>query len=168
MLQTASGDAARGGVMLGHRLAAANRVATQTQDGFMTTSAEPTDAPPSTDDSAWHKFAAAFGLLWLADILFYDQPVGLSMTLFASALLAGCALVNHDRIDRRGSILAAGIFVAGLLPAIEALTPLSVLILVLTTITAVALSTDPVASGLWLPVTAARQLLLTGPFRLFP
>ncbi|UFZ05836.1 DUF4173 domain-containing protein [Bradyrhizobium ontarionense] len=133
----------------------------------MTGSAELT-AAPAVSDSMWHKFAVAFGLLWLADILFYDQIPGLALPIFASVLVAASVLVNRARIDRRRSIPAAIILVAGLIPAIEDSNPLSFLIVVLTTISAVALSTDPAADGFRLPLTAARQLLLTGPFRLIP
>ncbi len=125
-------------------------------------------ASPEASESMWHKFIIAIGLLGLADILLYDQTLGLSFPIFAAALFAASLLANHDRIHRPRAILANIVLVAGLLPAIEDLTTLSVLIVVLGTISAVALSTDPAAEGLLVPLSAARQLLLIGPFQLIP
>ncbi|BAM89973.1 conserved membrane hypothetical protein [Bradyrhizobium oligotrophicum S58] len=133
----------------------------------MTSSAE-LAAAPAASDSMWHKFAVAFGLLWLADVLFYDQTLGLSLPIFAGVLAAISGMVNHARIDQQRSMLAAVILIAGLIPAIEDLSLLSFLIVVFTTMSAIALSTKPDAFGLHLPLTAARQLLLIGPFRLIP
>ena len=133
----------------------------------MTSSAELT-AAPAASDSMWHKFAITFGLLWLADVLFYDQTLGISFPIFVTALVAASMLVNHARIGHRRSAIAAIVLAVGLIPAIEDLTALSILIVVITTISAVALSTDPGPSGFALPMTAARQLLLIGPFRLIP
>lgn len=131
----------------------------------MSSSAELTGTP-TAGQAKWLKFVCALGLLWLADIMFYNQPIGLCVVLFAIALFAGCVLVNCDKIDSRRWIVAAGIFVAGLAPGLEGLDMLSFAILVLTTISAVAVLTDPSAAGLRVPLTAARQLLLAGPFRL--
>ncbi|CCD83971.1 conserved membrane protein of unknown function [Bradyrhizobium sp. ORS 285] len=133
----------------------------------MTSSAELT-ASPAVSLSMWHKFALAFALLALADILFYDQAPGLSLPIFTAALVATSLLANHAGIDRSRTRLAAVLLVLGLLPAIEDLTLLSVSSVVLATISAIALMTNPAAEGLRLPVTAARQLLLVGPFRLIP
>ncbi|WP_315778694.1 MULTISPECIES: DUF4173 domain-containing protein [unclassified Bradyrhizobium] len=133
----------------------------------MTSSAELT-AAPAVSFPMWHKFAVAFGLLGLADVLFYDQTVGLSFPIFAAALVAASMLVNHAGIDRRRAILAAIVLVVGLLPAVEDFTLPSLSIVVVTAISAVALSTNPAVKGLRLPLTAARQLLLIGPFRLIP
>ena len=133
----------------------------------MTCSAEQA-AIPAASNSMWHKFAIAFGLLWLADVLFYDQPLGLSLPIFAGVLVATSGIVNHARIDHQRSTLAAIVLVAGLIPAIEDMSVLSFLIVVFATMSAIALSTNPEAFGFHLPLTAARQLLLIGPFRLIP
>ncbi|MGJ4947207.1 DUF4153 domain-containing protein [Bradyrhizobium sp. HKCCYLS20291] len=133
----------------------------------MTSSAEPL-AAPAASLSTWPKFAIAFALLGLADALFYDQPAGLSFAIFAAALVAASLLVNHASIDRPRMMLATFTLVVGLLPAIEDFTLLSVASVVLATLSAIALSTNPNARGLRLPLTAARQLLLIGPLRLIP
>ncbi|MGJ5180444.1 DUF4153 domain-containing protein [Bradyrhizobium oligotrophicum] len=133
----------------------------------MTSTAELT-AAPTAPLSMWHKFAVAFALLGLADVLFYDQVPGLSFPLFVAALVAASLLANHASIVRTRMMLAVIMLVVGLIPAIEDLTLLSASCVVLVTISVVALSTNPIASGLGLPLTSARQLLLVGPFRLIP
>ncbi|MBE7608377.1 DUF4173 domain-containing protein, partial [Salmonella enterica subsp. enterica serovar 4:-:1,2] len=53
-------------------------------------------------------------------------------------------------------------------PVVEDLGLLSFPIMLVMILSAVAFATDPGARGFTLPLTAARQLLLIGPFRLVP
>lgn len=134
----------------------------------MTTLAEPTAAPVAPD-SMWLKFAITAGLVGLADTLLYNgRPIGLAFPLFFAALAAASILANLAKTDRNRLVGAAVLFVAGLAPAIEELNLLSFPVLLLTTLSAITLATNRSARGFRLPLTAARQLLLIGPFRLIP
>jgi Domain of unknown function (DUF4173) len=128
-------------------------------------------APAAASRAASHvplKLATVTGLTALADALFYDQRPGLSVTLFAVALVCASLALNHTQLDRRRGLAAGLVFVAGILPAIEELNLLSLLFAILSLTTSIAMMTNPAAGGLRTPLTALRQLLLIGPFRLGP
>lgn len=114
------------------------------------------------------KFAIAIGLAALADALFYDQRIGLSLTVFTIALVAASLITNRAQLDRKRAAAASIIFVASVLPAVEQLSTLSFLFLLLGTISSIALWTNPAIVGSRAPLTAFRQFLLIGPFRLGP
>ena len=134
----------------------------------MTASAELT-ATPAASDSRWLKLAIALGLVGMADILLYDgRPIGLGLPLFLAALATAGILVNVAMTSRARLIGATALFVAGLAPVVEDLGLLSFPIMLVMILSAVAFATDPGARGFTLPLTAARQLLLIGPFRLVP
>ena len=87
-----------------------------TRKGYavMTNFAQPESiaAPVRTNVIAL-RLAAAIGLAALADWLFYEQYVGISVVIFATAL-AGCALLTNLAVLDRGRLLPAGIvLVAG-------------------------------------------------------
>lgn len=111
------------------------------------------------------KFALALFLVVLADFLFYDQRAGVSVVLFAVALMCGSLATNFSGLDRRRAAPAAIIFFAGLLPAIEELNPVSFAILIVALCGSVAILTNPNLKRLRDWLVALRDLLLIGPFR---
>ncbi|CAL77711.1 conserved hypothetical protein; putative membrane protein [Bradyrhizobium sp. ORS 278] len=134
----------------------------------MTASAELT-AAPAASDSRWFKFAIAVGLVGLADALLYNgRPIGLALPLFLGVLAATSIFVNVVMTSRARLIGAGVLVVAGLAPVIEDLSLLSFAVMLVMILSAVAFATDSYARGFWLPLSAARQLLLFGPFRLVP
>src|SRR5690242_14105783 len=112
------------------------------------------------------KLALALGFAALADWLFWHQRIGLSMALFAVALLAGSYLANFRTVNRRRSITAAIVLLIALVPAVEELNGLSSPFVIAGLITSVAVLTNPDFSRLSDGVRACRDLLLIGPFRL--
>src|ERR1700759_3253999 len=67
------------------------------------------------------KLAITLGLTALADWLFYDERIGISMTLFAIALFAGSWLGNLVGLNWRRTATAALVLFVGLVPAVEEL-----------------------------------------------
>jgi hypothetical protein len=114
------------------------------------------------------KLAMTAGLAALADVLFYGQRLGLSVALFAVALIGGTHATNRMPSDRRRIVQAGLILVAGIIPVVEELNTLSFLLLALAMLIVTALLTRPEAIGLWTPLSALRQLLLIGPIRFVP
>jgi hypothetical protein len=113
------------------------------------------------------KLAVAIALAALADWLFYAQRVGLSMALFGVVLFAASWLGNLIKLDRRRLLIATGVLVAGLIPAIEDLNLLSLLFVVAGLGFAVSILTNPEPKRLFLDRFGAfRDLFLIGPFRL--
>jgi len=113
------------------------------------------------------KLGCALALAALADWLFYGHRIGLSLTLFAIATICISMLFNHAALDPRRGIIGAAILVAGLIPAIEELNPLSFLILVTAIAIALLLATNPETTGLAERARALRNFFLFGPFRVF-
>ncbi|MGJ4939170.1 DUF4173 domain-containing protein [Bradyrhizobium sp. HKCCYLS1011] len=129
-------------------------------------------ATPAVERASDRPFALrlmiVIALAAIADALFYDQRIGLSLVLFLIVLTAASLIANFAQLDHKRARAASAIFVVGALPAIEDLNLLSFLFLLLGTISSITLWTNPAASGLRTPLTAFRQLLLIGPFRLGP
>ena len=73
-----------------------------------------------------HRAVVLLALVLLADILFYDQPIGLSLAVFVLALGSGLLIVTGH--PDRTSI---AILTLATLPVIEDLNPLSAMILTL-------------------------------------
>src|SRR5580692_5550510 len=74
----------------------------------MTSLAPPlSDVPPALQNLLPVKLALVLGLTALADWLFYDQRIGISLVLFAGALVAGSLLANRHAFDRRRTLTAA-------------------------------------------------------------
>lgn len=112
------------------------------------------------------RLAIALGLAALADWLFYNERIGISLALFA-AVLTGCSLfANRAASSGRRALLAAAVATAGLIPAIEELNPLSLALLVLALGIAVSIGTNPGLHGLADRTRALRDLFIFGPFRL--
>lgn len=122
----------------------------------------------SVDQYLLLKLATGIGLVAAADFLCYGQRLGLSVTIFAAALICISLALNHKLIDRKRAMLAGIIVIAGLAPTIEDLNVLSFLFTVLATTTAVALLTDPEMAGPRRWLSALCQLLVIGPLRLPP
>jgi uncharacterized protein DUF4153 len=113
------------------------------------------------------KLVITIALAALADWLFYAQRVGISMALFAVVLFASSWLCNRIGFNRRRRLMATGVLIAGLIPAIEDLNALSLLFVVAGLGFAVSILTNPEPKGLFLDrLSAFRDLLLIGPFRL--
>ena len=113
------------------------------------------------------KLAITIALAALADWLFYAQRVGLSMALFAVVLFAASWLGNRVSFDRRRLLIAIGVLIAGLIPAIEDLNTLSLLFVVVGLGFAVSILTNPDPKRLFLDrLGAFRDLFLIGLFRL--
>ncbi len=113
------------------------------------------------------KIAATLALAALADWLFYDQRLGLSVVIFGVALACASLFVNLGNLDHRRLLLAGTIVLAGLLPAIEELNAASLVIIVLALGAALMLTTNHHLDGLAAGASSLLDLYLVGPFRLF-
>jgi hypothetical protein len=123
------------------------------------------DLYPGRHQTSGLKFALALGLVALADWLLYGERAGISLVFFAVALICTSLMANFDGLDRRRAMQAALIFLAGLVPAVEGLNPLSFLFLLLALGSGIAILTNPDLSRLRDGVIALRDLFLIGPFR---
>jgi Domain of unknown function (DUF4173) len=112
------------------------------------------------------RFAIALGLAALADWLFYDERIGMSVVLFAIALMGCSLLANHAATDRRRMLIAGLVLIAGIIPAIEELNLLSFAFAVLALGVGVLVTTNPDIDGLADRARALLGLFLFGPFRL--
>jgi len=112
------------------------------------------------------KLAMALGLAALADFLFYGERIGISLALFAVALLAGSALTHLGGLDRRRALTAATVLTVALLPAIEELNALSLVLVIAGLGASAAVLTHQDLSRLTDGLRAFRDLYLIGPFRL--
>jgi len=83
------------------------------------------DLYPGQHHPVGPKFALALGLVALADWLLYGERPGISLVFFAVALICTSLMANFDGLDRRRAMQAALIFLAGLVPAVEDLNPLT-------------------------------------------
>ncbi|QPF91093.1 DUF4153 domain-containing protein [Bradyrhizobium commune] len=126
------------------------------------------DILPIRHSSIPAKVGLTLALAALADWLFYGERIGLSLTLFAIAIICVSLLFNHATLDFRRAVTGATILVAGLVPAIEELNVLSVLILVAALTIALLLTTNAETTGLADRTRALRNFFLFGPFRFFP
>ncbi len=113
------------------------------------------------------KLAITLGLAALADWLFYDQRIGISMTLFAIALFIGSWLGNLAGLNWRRTATAALVLFVGLIPAVEEPNGLTFLFIVAALAYAISILTNPDLKQLFLGrLGAFRDLYLIGPFRL--
>jgi hypothetical protein len=140
-----------------------------TQRGYaaMTNLAQPESiTSPVRTNAMVLRLAAAIGLAALADWLFYDQPAGISVVIFAIAL-AGCSVVtNLAALHRPGLFTAGLVMIAGLVPAIEDVNMLSLGFVLLALGVAAAMLTNPGFDSLADRARALRELYLFAPFRL--
>ena len=112
------------------------------------------------------RLAITLGLAALADWLFYNERIGISLVLFAVVLMGCSLLANRAASSGRRTLLAVVIVIAGIIPVIEELNPLSVALLALALGIAVSIGTNPGLYGLADRTRALRELFLFGPFRL--
>jgi hypothetical protein len=112
------------------------------------------------------KLGIVLGLAALADVLFWGQRIGLSLSMFAVALFAGAWLGNLARLEWRRAATAVVVLLAGLVPAFEELNTLSCFLAVAAIAISVAILTNPQLSRLTDGGRAFVDLFLIGPFRL--
>jgi hypothetical protein len=72
-----------------------------------------------------HVGIALFGLILLADWLFFDHPVGLSLAAFASVLAVVCLAVSRHAADAQQWLCRLGLLALTVLPVIEEVQALS-------------------------------------------
>ena len=124
------------------------------------------DIVPTQNASLAAKLAVTLALAALADWLFYGERVGVSLVIFAIAISTASWLANGATLGRRAAF-GAIVVAMGLVPAIEEVSPLSLLIVVMTLTLGLLLSTNRDATGLADQARALRNLFLLGPFRIF-
>lgn len=132
------------------------------------TSTSTSDIQPIRPSAVSAKLTMALVLAALADWLFYGQRAGLSLVIFAVAIVCASLLANHASLDMRRAAIGAAVILLGLAPAIEELNTLSFLILVAALVIALLLATNPETTGLADRARALRSFVLFGPFRVFP
>jgi hypothetical protein len=138
------------------------------EEDYQMTDVPTSAAPlPVLFNSTSRKLILAAILVALADWLFYGHRMGVSLALFLMCLAVSSLLTNPVPADRRQIFLGMTLMLAGWLPIIESVNPLSVLIAVLTTTVVVASLTNPFIGDLSDRVRAVVILLLSGPIRLF-
>ena len=133
----------------------------------MTSLASATDIHPVENSSLPFKIAIALALAALADWLFYDERLGLSLAIFACAIASSSLLANHATLDRRSAVLGGIVLAIGLLPAIEEVSTLSFLVVISSLALGLLLATNPDTTEFGERMRALRNLFLFGPFRFF-
>jgi hypothetical protein len=113
------------------------------------------------------KLAIAFALAALADWLFYDQILGISVVVFAIALTCGSLIANFAGLDNKQIWLAGLILIAGLVPAIEDVNAMSLAFVCLALGLSLSRATNPDLDSPGRLATALRDLFVIGPFRFF-
>jgi hypothetical protein len=117
-------------------------------------------------DSIPRKLIVALAATALADWLFYDQKIGLSVALFLSVLAALSLVTNPLHAGPRQSLFAAAVLLIGLASVVEEFNVLSASLAVVAVAVAVSSLTNPLMQGLRERYGAVQDLLLTGPFRI--
>lgn len=112
------------------------------------------------------QLAAGVALVALADFLFYDHRLGISLALFLAALALASACLNPIRAEASRRRHAGFLIAAGLLPVIEDINWLSVAIALLTTAASVRMLIEPRPLSWPEHLRAAVRLPVSGPFRL--
>jgi Domain of unknown function (DUF4173) len=97
-----------------------------------------------TAPSGRRRIAAVVVLVVLADVLFWHQRVGASLAVFALAVFAAA---TFDLYGQRRLIWPALVAIAGALPVVEMVQPLSVAFLILSQLVAVVWARFPAASS---------------------
>ncbi|MGY8683499.1 DUF4173 domain-containing protein [Bradyrhizobium sp. UFLA05-153] len=113
------------------------------------------------------RLTMALALVTLADWLFYDERIGISLAIFAVAIASASWLANHATLDLRRAALGGIIVIVGLVPVIEEVSLLSVLLLVMAFAIGLLLATNPDTTAFADRARALRNLFLFGPFRIF-
>ncbi|MES1149937.1 MAG: DUF4153 domain-containing protein, partial [Bradyrhizobium guangdongense] len=129
--------------------------------------AEATDTKPATTSSLPFKLAIVLALAALADVLFYDARIGLSLAIFAIAVAGGSWMANRTTLDRQRVLISGIVVLLGLVPVIEDVNTVSVLLVVMALALALLLATNPDTTGLADAARALRNFVLFGPLRFF-
>jgi uncharacterized protein DUF4153 len=133
----------------------------------MTSLANPlSDLHPAQRNAISIKLAIALGLTALADWLFYGWRIGLSVVIFAVALIGGSLLANLGKLNQRRVLTASIVLIAGLAPAFEEINAISFVFAIIAMVVAACLLTNPDFRRPRDALGALRDLLLIGPFRL--
>ncbi len=122
---------------------------------------------PAFLNSTCRRLLVAAAMTAVADWLLYGHRPGLSLALFLLSLAALSLLTNRITASRRHILVGLASLLAGLLPIVESLNPLSALLGVLATATVIASLTNPFITDLSDHIRAVLLLLLSGPIRLF-
>ena len=112
------------------------------------------------------QLTGAAALVALADFLFYDRAIGLSLALFLLALAAASACLNRVRAGSTRRMSAFLLLGAGLLPILEDVGPLSILIALTATAIFARMLSEARALSWQEHLPAALRLPLSGPFKL--
>src|SRR5262249_59239051 len=94
------------------------------------------------------KLAIALALVALADFLFYDQRIGISVVVFALSVMAGSLGANLGELTQRRVLTAAILLFFALVPAVEELNLLSLLFALVSLGLGIAILTHPKLEGL--------------------
>jgi hypothetical protein len=92
------------------------------------------------------RLAAIAGLVALADWLFYDRPLGISVALFLTALFTITAAANQGAKDSSDRLQSLGVFAAGIVPILHAFTWLSLLFAIAATALSLQMMAHPRAA----------------------
>jgi hypothetical protein len=149
--------------MTAHELSAARESNTQ-----MNTTAIAAPRLPLLLDSIPRKLTVALAVTGFADWLFYDQKIGISLALFVAVLTLLSLLTNPSHAGSRQLLFAAAMLSIGLAAVVEEFNVLSASLCVLAVAVAVSMLTNPLMDGLRERYDAIQDLLLIGPFRIFP
>ncbi len=109
---------------------------------------------------------AILGLVVTADVLIFGHAPGIAVALLLTIVAAAIAVLNRHRASKKGLWIGAVAYLAGMMPLIEAPTPLGLLSAVLgLAVLALAASSRLPRSAVDLPAVLARFATLA-PFRL--
>ena len=149
-------------------IASVHSIPLQTGSAKMTSfSAAESDVRPVQEGIFPVKLALALCLTALADWLFYGEKIGISAVVFALAVTCGSLLANFSRLNKKQTLLAGVLVIAGLVPAIEEFNAVSLCLIVLALGVGLLLTTGRELVGLADRAVALCDLYLIGPFRFF-
>jgi hypothetical protein len=152
----------------GPSIASVRNISLQTGSAKMTSlSTTESDVRSAQENVFPIKLAIAFSLAALADWLFYGERIGISAVVFALAVTGGSLLANFSRLNRKQTLLAGILVLAGLVPAIEEFNAVSLAFIVLALGTGLLLTTGRKLDGIAERAAALCDLFLIGPFRFF-
>lgn len=114
------------------------------------------------------KLMVALTVVTLADWLFFDRSIGISLVLFLLVLVVAAVTTNRIQVNQRKALAVTGLLAVALLPLVEDLNVVSVLFGILGVTLTVSALTNPFFDSLADRLTGVRTLLLSGPFRLLP
>lgn len=128
-----------------------------------------TMAPPAqfSPGSLERQLLGVIVVTGIADWLFIDHRLGISVAVFAVVVCAACAATNAVS-DRRAVLIACAILVAGIAPLVEATQPISVGVAAAATFLFALVVTGRQGSTFPEFARRAAQMVFVAPFRLLP